>query len=117
MPILNTKKIPRCLSRKRAHFDPQSPHDSDIKFYHIDWKEHLKTRKDSVSVMQFIPTTFSSTSVITPMPSCPSTVWDIVSNLNLHVKKNLYEQLSKHKGNQIIKDIYLLTSRQSISTA
>ena len=51
------------------------------------------------------------------MPSCPSTVWDIVSNLNLHVKKNLYEQLSKHKGNQIIKDIYLLTSRQSISTA
>ena len=51
------------------------------------------------------------------MPSCPSTVWDIVSNLNLHVKKNLYEQLSKHKGNQITKDIYLLTSRQSISTA
>ena len=115
MPILNTKKFPRCLSRKRACFDPQSSHDSDVLFCHIDWKEHLKKRK--VSVMQFIPTTFSSISVITPMPSCPPTVWDFVSNLNLHVKKNSYEQLSKHKGNQIIKDIYLLTSRQSISTA
>ena len=81
MLILNTKKIPRCLSRKRARFDPQSPHDSDIKFYHIDWKEHLKTRKDSVSVMQFIPTTFSSTSVITPMPSCVLLLFGILCQI------------------------------------
>ena len=53
------------------------------------------------SVHQFIPTTFSSTSVKTSMTSWPLTVWDIVSNLNLHVKKSFYEQLSKHKENKI----------------
>ena len=50
------------------------------------------------------------------MTSWPPTVSDIVSNLNLHVKKSFYEQLSKHKDNKIIKSIYLLTSKQSTST-
>ena len=50
------------------------------------------------------------------MISWPPTVWDIVSNLNLHAKKSFYEQLSKHRDNKIIKDIYLLTSKQSTST-
>ena len=49
------------------------------------------------------------------MISWPPTVWDIVSNLNLHAKKSFYEQLSKHRDNKIIKDIYLLTSKQSTS--
>ena len=39
-----------------------------------------------------------------------------MSNLNLHVKKNFYEQPSKRRHNKIIKDIYLLTSKQSTST-
>ena len=39
-----------------------------------------------------------------------------MSNLNLHVKKSFYEQLSKHRDNKIIKDICLLTSKQSTST-
>ena len=38
----------------------------------------------------------------------PCILWDIVSNLNLHVKKSFHEQISKHRDNQIIKDIYLL---------
>ena len=50
------------------------------------------------------------------MTSWPATVWDIVSNLNLHVKKSFYDQLSKHRDNEIIKDIYLFTSKQSTST-
>ena len=41
------------------------------------------------------------------MTSWPPTVWDIVSNLNLHVKKSFCEQLSKHRDNKINKDIYL----------
>ena len=47
------------------------------------------------------------------MTSSLPTVWDIVSNLNLHVKKSFYEHLSKHRDNKIIKDIYLLTSKLS----
>ena len=50
------------------------------------------------------------------MTSWPPNVWDIVSNLNLHVNKGFHEQLSKHRDNKIIKHIYLLTSKQSIST-
>ena len=53
------------------------------------------------------------------MTSWPATVWDIVSNLNLHVKKSFYEQLSKHRDNEIIKDIYLFwfSFRQGVITA
>ena len=38
------------------------------------------------------------------MTYCPPTVWDIASNL--HVNKRFYEQLSKHRDNQIIRGIY-----------
>ena len=41
----------------------------------------------------------------------PPTVWDIASNLNLHVKKIFQEQLLKQRDKKIIKDIYLLTSK------
>ena len=50
------------------------------------------------------------------MPTCPPTVWDIVSNLNLYIKKSLYEQLPEDRDNQIIKGIYLFRSKQSTST-
>ena len=50
------------------------------------------------------------------MTSWPPTIWDIMPNLNLHVKKSFYELLSKHRDNKIIKYIYLLTSKQSTST-
>ena len=49
------------------------------------------------------------------MTSYPPVFWDIVSNLNLQVKKIFYEQLSKHRDNEIIEDIYSLTSKQSTS--
>ena len=70
-------------------------------------------------ISQFIPTTFSSTSSHNTHVFLSSycTVWDIASNLNLHVKKSFYEQFLKHKDNQIIRDIYLLTSKQSTSAA
>ena len=85
-------------------------------FSQKDWKELVKATNGTASVLQFILVTFSSTSVTTPMTSWAPTVWDFVSNLNLHVKKSFYEQLSKHRDNQIIKDISLLTSKQSTST-
>ena len=50
------------------------------------------------------------------MTSCPPPVWDIMSNLNLHVKRSFYEKLSRVRDNTIIKRIYLLTSKQSTST-
>ena len=50
------------------------------------------------------------------MTSYPPVFGDIVSNLNLQVKKSFYEQLSKHRDNQIIEDIYSLTSKQSTLT-
>ena len=90
-------QIPRCLSRKRSRFDPRSRYDSDVSFYQKDWEELSKATNGTASVLQFIPTTFSSTSVTTPMTSWPPIVWDIVSNLDLHVKKSFYEQLSKHR--------------------
>ena len=67
-------KIPRCLSRKRSRFDPQSPHDSDVLFCQKDWEELAKATNGNASISQFIPTTFSSTSVATPMTSWPPTV-------------------------------------------
>ena len=109
-------KTPRWLSRKRSRFDPQSPHDSDVLFSQKDWEEHEKATNGTASVLQFIPTAFSSTSVTTIMIPWPPTVWYIVSNLNLHVKKSFYEQLWKHRDNKIIKDIHLLKSKQSTST-
>ena len=51
------------------------------------------------------------------MTSWPPTVWNILSRLNLNIKKSSYEKLSKHRGDKIIKDIYLLTSKQSTSRA
>ena len=109
-------KILRCFSRKRPPFDPRSPHDFDVSFCQKDWEELAKETNGTASVLQFIPTTFSSTTVTTSMTPWPATVWDIVSNLNLHVKESFYEQLSKHRDNEIIKDIYLFTSKQSTST-
>ena len=50
------------------------------------------------------------------MTSSPPPVWDIMSNLNLHVKRSFYEKLSRVRDNTIIKRIYLLTSKQSTST-
>ena len=98
-------KIPRCLSRKRSRFDPRSPHDSDVGllFCQKDWEELAKAN-GAACIFRFIPTTFSSTSVTTLMTSWSSNIWDIVSNLNLHVI--FYEQLSKHRDNKIIKEIY-----------
>ena len=32
------------------------------------------------------------------MTSWPPTVWDVGSNLNLHVNERFYEQLSKHRA-------------------
>ena len=75
------------IKKKRSCFDPRSPHDSDVSSCQKDWKGLAKTTN---GILQFIPTTFSSTSVTTPMTSCPHTVWDIVSNLNLHVKESFY---------------------------
>ena len=49
------------------------------------------------------------------MTSRPPTVWDIVSNSNIHVKKSFYEQVSKHRDNQIIKGIYLLISKHYLN--
>ena len=95
-PEYEYDKIPRCLSRERSRFDPRSPHDSDASFCQKDWEELAKATNGTASVLQFIPTNFSSTSVTTPMTSWPPTVWDIVSNLNLLVKKRFYEQLSKY---------------------
>ena len=115
-PDYEYDKIPRCLLRKISHFVPWSPHDSDVSFCQKDWEELAKATNGTASVLQFIPATFPSTSVTTSMISWPPTVWDIVSNLNLHAKKSFYEQLSKHKDNKIIKDIYLLRSKQSTST-
>lgn len=61
-------------------------------------------------------TAFSSTSVTTPM-LLVVILLGFVSNLNLHSKGRCYEQLSKHWDNQMIKDIYLLTSKQSTCAA
>ena len=118
IPNMNTKydKIPRFLLRKRSRFDPGSPHDFDVSFRYKDWEELAKATNGAANVLQFIPATFSSTSDTTAMTSWPTTVWHIVSNLNLHVKKNFYKQISKHKDNKIIKSIYLLTPKQSTST-
>ena len=91
-------KIPRYLSRKRSRFDPRSPHDSDVFFCQKDWEELAKVTNGIASVLQFIPTTFistSSTSVTTPMTSWSPAIWNVVSDLNLHVNKFFYEQLSK----------------------
>ena len=49
-------------SRKRSRFDPRSPHDSDVLFYHKDWEELTKATNGMASVLQFIPNTFISTS-------------------------------------------------------
>ena len=87
-----------------------------ISFRQKDWEELAKATNGTASVLQYIPATFSSTSVTTSMTSWPPTVWYIMSNLNLHVKKNFYEQLPKHRDNKIIKGIYLLTSKQCTST-
>ena len=65
-PKYKYDKIPRCLSRKRSRFDPQSPHDSDVSFCQKDWEELAKTTNCTASVLQFISKTFSSTSVTTP---------------------------------------------------
>ena len=99
------------LIKKRSRFDPRSPHDSDVSFCQKDWEELAKATNGTASVLQFIPTTCSSTFVTTSMASWPPTVWNIVSNVNLHVKKSCYE----HRDNKI-KDIYLLISKQSTST-
>ena len=93
-------KIRRCLSRSRSDFDAQSP-----SFCQKDWGELVKATKGTASVLQLISINFSSTHVVTPMSSCPPTVWDIVSNLNLNVKKSSFGQLSKQRGNQLMKDI------------
>ena len=99
------------LIKKKISFNPRSPHDSNVLFCQKDWKELAKATNGTSSVFQFIPTIFSSTSVTTPITSWSPTVWDFVSNLNLHVRKSFYEQLSKHRDNKI--DIYLLTLKQS----
>ena len=90
-PEYEYDKIPRCLSRKRSRFDPRLPHDCDVSFCQKDWGEPAKAANGTASVLQIIPATFSSTSVTTPMTSWPPTLWDIVSNLNLHVKESFYD--------------------------
>ena len=117
-PEYEYDKIPRYLSRKRSRFDPRLPHDSDVSFCQKDCEELVKATNGPASVLQFIPTTFSSTCVTNTHDFLASYClgYCIVSNLNLHVKKSFYEQLSKHKDNKVIKDIYLLTSKQSTST-
>ena len=77
-PNINRKKNPRCLSRKRSRSDLRLPYDSNVSFCQKDWEELAKATKGTASVLQFLPTTFPSTSVTTPMPSCRLTVWDIV---------------------------------------
>ena len=62
-------------------------------FCQNNWEELEKVANGTVNVLQFISTTFSSTSVTTTM-TCPPTVWDTVSNLKLHGKKSFYKQLS-----------------------
>ena len=82
-PKYEYDKIPRCLLRKRSRFDPRPPHDSDVSFCQKDWEELTKATNGTASVLQVIPTTFSSNSGTTSMTYWPPTVWDIVSNLNL----------------------------------
>ena len=57
----------------------ESPHDSDVSFCQKDWEGVAKARNGTASVLQFMPTTFSSFSVKTRMISCSSTDWDIAS--------------------------------------
>ena len=76
-------KFRRCLSRKISRFDPRSPHNSDVSFCQKDCQELAKATNGTASILRFISTIFSSTSVTTPMTSWPATVRDIVSNLNL----------------------------------
>ena len=92
-PEYEYDKILRFLSRKRSRFDPQSPHDSDKSFCQKDWEELAKATNGTASVLQFIPTTFSSTSVTTPMTFWAPTVWNIVSSLNLNIKKSFCQKL------------------------
>ena len=47
-------------------------------FCQKDWKEVVKATKGAASVLQFIRTTFSSTSVTTPMTPHHPTVWDSI---------------------------------------
>ena len=62
-------KIQRYLSKKRSSFDPRSSHYYNVSFCQKDWEELAKETKVTACVLQFIPTTLSSTSVRTPMPS------------------------------------------------
>ena len=67
------------------------------------WGEFAKATNGTASILQFTSTLFQLL-----LSQHPCILWDIVSNLNLHAKKSFHEQLSKHRDNQIIKDIYLL---------
>ena len=73
-------EIPKSLSRKRSRFHHRLSHNSDISFRQKDWEELAKAIESTVSVLQFIPTIFSSTSFITPILSCSPTIWGTVSN-------------------------------------
>ena len=49
---------PRCLSKKRSHFEPRSPHHMDVSFSQSDWEELAKAPSGTASVLQFIQTSF-----------------------------------------------------------
>ena len=70
-PEYKYNKIPSCSSR-RPRFDVS--HDFDESFCQKDWEELAKATDGITSALQFIPTTFSSTSVTTFMTSCPPAV-------------------------------------------
>ena len=48
--------------------------------------------------------------------TCCLPTFGILPNLNLYVKKSVYELSTKRRNNQITKDIYFLMSKQSTST-
>ena len=73
-PKYQYEKNSRCLSRKGSRSDPRLTYGSDVSFCQKDWEELTKATEGTASVLQFIPTTFSSTSVTTSIPSCRPTV-------------------------------------------
>ena len=54
-PEYEYEKIPRCLSRKRSRFDPQSLRDSDVSFCQKNWEELAKATNGTASVLRFQP--------------------------------------------------------------
>ena len=64
---MNMTKFQDTYHKKKSCFDPWSPHDSGVLFCQKDWEELSKATNGTASVLQFIPTTFSSASVTTSM--------------------------------------------------